>query len=78
MPVTDHGGPYVCETSRLSHFLYNRLTDGVTSALGAGRPTCLNLAPEGFLVLISLSGRVGPRTIVRLEGLGQLKNPMIS
>jgi hypothetical protein len=27
-PVTGHGGPYSCETSRLSHFLENRLTDG--------------------------------------------------
>jgi hypothetical protein len=35
--------------------------------------------PSGrFLVLISLRGWTDPRTIVRLEGLGQLKNPMTS
>jgi hypothetical protein len=26
--VTGRGGPYGCETSRLPHFLDNRLTDG--------------------------------------------------
>jgi hypothetical protein len=28
IPVTGRGGPQGCETSRLSHFLDNRLTDG--------------------------------------------------
>jgi hypothetical protein len=28
IPVTGHGGPDGCETSRLPHFLDNRLTDG--------------------------------------------------
>jgi hypothetical protein len=28
IPVTDRGGQYGCETSRLPHFLDNRLTDG--------------------------------------------------
>jgi hypothetical protein len=34
--------------------------------------------PGRFLVLISVRGRVDPRATVRLEGLGQLKNPMTS
>jgi hypothetical protein len=28
IPITGRGGPYVCEMSRLPHFLDNRLTDG--------------------------------------------------
>jgi hypothetical protein len=28
VPLTGREGPYGCETSRLSHFLDNRLTDG--------------------------------------------------
>jgi hypothetical protein len=28
IPVTGHEGPYGCQTSRLTHFLDNRLTDG--------------------------------------------------
>jgi hypothetical protein len=44
------------------------------SALRASRP----LPPGRFLVLISARGCVEPRAIVRLEGLGQLKNPMTS
>jgi hypothetical protein len=44
------------------------------SALCAGRPL-----PQGrFLVLIPIRGWVDPRAIVRLEGLGRLKNLMTS
>jgi hypothetical protein len=39
------------------------------SALDAGRP----LPPGRFLVLVSVKGWVDPRSIVRLEGLGQMK-----
>jgi hypothetical protein len=43
-------------------------------ALRAGRP----LPPERFLVLISVRVWVDLRAIVRLEGWGQLKNPITS
>jgi hypothetical protein len=44
------------------------------TALRAGR----HLPPGRSLVLISLRGWVDPGTIVRLEGLGKLKNPVTS
>jgi hypothetical protein len=42
------------------------------SALSAVRP----LHKRRFLVLISVRGSLDPRAKVRLEGLGQLKNPI--
>jgi hypothetical protein len=75
IPVTDGGGPLDCETSRLPHFLDNRLTHGVRlSALNAGSP----LPPGIFLVPVSVKGGVDRRVIVRLQGLGQMKNPITS
>jgi hypothetical protein len=52
IPATGHGGPQGCETSRLPHFLDNRLTDGgeVFSL------TCRPLPPGRFLVFISVRG----------------------
>jgi hypothetical protein len=44
------------------------------SALRAGRP----LPPGRFLILISIRGGVDPRAIMRLKGLGELKNPITS
>jgi hypothetical protein len=44
------------------------------SALRDGQP----LTPGRFLVLISIRGFVDSAAIERLEGLGTLKNPMIS
>jgi hypothetical protein len=46
----------------------------VRSALRADRP----LLPRKIPGTHSVRGRVDPRAIVRLEGLGQLKNPMTS
>jgi hypothetical protein len=44
------------------------------SASRAGSPL-----PQGrFQVLISVRGRIDPRVIVLLEGLGQIKSPVTS
>jgi hypothetical protein len=48
-----------------------RLTDGGKVVSTTRR---LLFTPRRFLVLISVRGCVDPRTIVRLEGLGKLKN----
>jgi hypothetical protein len=52
-PETGNGGPLGCETSRLPHFLDNRLTDGSEVASLTSRPL---LPPGRFLVLISVRG----------------------
>jgi hypothetical protein len=77
IPVTGRGGPYGCKTSKLPHFLHNRLIDGGEVASLTCRPPFTH-PPGRLLVLISVTGRVDPRATVRLDGLGQLKNPMTS
>jgi hypothetical protein len=66
-PVTGREGPWGCGTSRLSHFLAGRLTDG-------GQVVSL-YTPGRFLVLIYARGGVDSKATVRLKVLGQLKNP---
>jgi hypothetical protein len=60
---------------RLSHILDNRLTDGGEVVSLTRQPAAL-YPPGGFLILISVRGWIDHRAIVRLEGLGQLKNLM--
>jgi hypothetical protein len=77
IPVTGREGPWGCETSRLPHFLDNRLTD-------AGEVVSLTLWPAALYLqedfwysfLLEAGSTLGPT--MRLEGLGQLKNPMTS
>jgi hypothetical protein len=64
IPLTGSRSPHIFST------IYSQMA--VRSALRAG-----HLLPPGrFLVLISITGWVDPRAIVRLEGLGQLENPV--
>jgi hypothetical protein len=41
IPVTVREGPYGCETSRIPHFLNNRLTDGSEAVSLTRRPAAL-------------------------------------
>jgi hypothetical protein len=62
-----------CETSRLPHFLDNRLTDGADVVSLTRRPPFIPREDSWYTFLLE-----APMVIVRLEGLGQLKNPMTS
>jgi hypothetical protein len=50
IPVTGRGGPQCCETSRLQHFMDNRLIDG-GEVISLKRPPHFN-NPGRLLVLI--------------------------
>jgi hypothetical protein len=71
IPVGDREGPLGYETSRLPHFLGNRLTDGGEAVSLTRRPSFK--PPEIFLVLISVRGWDDPMVIVRLEGIDKVK-----
>jgi hypothetical protein len=58
------------ETSRLPHFPDDGLTDD-GNAVSLTRWS--RFTPGGFLVLISVRGKVDLKDKVRLKGLGQLK-----
>jgi hypothetical protein len=68
-PVTGREGPLGCETSRLPHFLDNRLTDGGEFVSPPRRPP---FTPRKIPGTHLLEAETTP------EGLGQLKNPMTS
>jgi hypothetical protein len=53
IPVTGREGPEGCETSRLPHFLDNRLTDGCEVVSLTRRPL---FTPGKFPVFISVRG----------------------
>jgi hypothetical protein len=53
IPVTGRGGPQRFETSRLPHFLHNRLIDGGEVVSLTRRPP---LTPRTILVLIFVRG----------------------
>jgi hypothetical protein len=74
IPVTDRGGPRGQWDVEAPTFFYRSQMMVRLSALRAARP----LSTGRFLILISVRGWVGPRAIVWLERLGQLKNPVSS
>jgi hypothetical protein len=77
IPVRGRGDPQGCDTSRLPHFL-DKSTHRWRWDCQPYSPTGYPLPPGRFLVLISVRSWVDPRVIVRLEELGQLKNPVTS
>jgi hypothetical protein len=70
------GSPYGCEEEpRPPHFLENRLTDvGEVVSLTRLQP----IIPIRILILIPVTDKVNPRSIVRPEILGKLKSRVTS
>jgi hypothetical protein len=68
IPATGRGGPYGCQTSRLPHFLENRLTDGDEDVSLMGRSTFTHQEVSSYSFL--LKAESNPSAILRLEGLG--------
>jgi hypothetical protein len=70
MILTGYRDPKGCKTSRLAYYVDNWLTDSdEVSVLGV----CRALLCGRLLVLISVRSCVYPRTIMWLDGFGQLK-----
>jgi hypothetical protein len=67
MPVTGHGGPKICESSRFPHFLDNRLTGGSESISLMRRPHFTPRKNPGTHFCYTLSR---PQDHNALEGLG--------
>jgi hypothetical protein len=60
IPVTSHGGPYGCETSRLLHFLDNRLTDGGEVVSITRRPSFTPKEDSWYSFLLVAESTSGP------------------
>jgi hypothetical protein len=60
MPVTGCGSPYYCETSRLPHFLYSRLTDGGEVVNIKCRPLFNPLEDSWYSFLLEAESIPGP------------------
>jgi hypothetical protein len=71
IPVAGLEGPQDCETSRLPHFLNNRLTDG--GKIVSLTRWLLFTPQEDSWYSFLLQTESTPGPIMRLEGLGKLK-----
>jgi hypothetical protein len=60
IPVTDHEGPWGCETSRLPHFLDNRLTDGGEVIGPTRRPPFTPQEDSWYSFLLEAESTPGP------------------
>jgi hypothetical protein len=60
IPVTGRGGHRVVETSRLPHFLHNRLTDGVEAVSLTHRPLHYPQENSWYSFLLEAESTTGP------------------
>jgi hypothetical protein len=68
IPVTGLGGPFSCETSRLPHFLDNRLIDD-REGVSLMHPPPFTLQEDSWNSFM-LEAELTPWAMMRLEGLG--------
>jgi hypothetical protein len=60
IPVTGRGGPQGCMTSRLPHFLHNRLTDGGEVVSLTRRPPFTRQEDSWYSFLLEAESTPGP------------------
>jgi hypothetical protein len=60
IPVTGHEGPLGCETSRLPHFLDNRLTDGSEAVSPTRWPPFTPQEDSWYSFLLEAESTPGP------------------
>jgi hypothetical protein len=61
-----------------AHKVVRRRGTHIFKTVGSQMAACRPLSLGRFLVLIAVRGLVDPRAIVRLEGIGQLRNRVIT
>jgi hypothetical protein len=61
IPVTSHGGPWVCETKRLPHFLTNRITHGGEVVSLTRRPPFTLQEDSWYSFLLEALSTPGPQ-----------------
>jgi hypothetical protein len=60
IPVAGHESPYGCETSRIPHFLENRLTNGGEAVSPTRRPPFTHQEVSWYSFLLETESTPGP------------------
>jgi hypothetical protein len=69
---TGRGGPWGCETSRLSHFVHSRLTDGGEVVSLTRRPPFTSRKIPGIYFCLRLSGPQGHNAAGRIKSIEKI------
>jgi hypothetical protein len=75
IPITGRKGPQGYEMSRLPHFVDNRLRDG-GEVVSLTHRSHFTPQEDSWYSFLLKAESPDPKAIVRLEELGQLKNPL--
>jgi hypothetical protein len=69
VPVTDRGAPRGCETSRLPHFLDNRLIDGAEVASPTSRSFFIPQEDSWYSFLLEAESTSGHSVVGRIKSI---------